>query len=111
MTARVEVLSFAGCPDARAAVALVEQVARDAAVDVDPRLIDVPSAAFAVEGRFLGSPTVRVEGRDVEPGSDDRADFALACRVYQAPDGRSGLPRHEWLEAALCATKERDDRD
>ena len=106
MTARVEVLSFAGCPHARAAVALVELVARDATVGVDLRLIDVPDAASAVERRFLGSPTVRVEGRDVEPGSDDRADFALACRVYQAPDGPSGLPRREWLEAALRATKE-----
>ena len=106
MTARVEVLSFAGYPNARAAVALVEQVARDAAVDVGLRLIDVPHAASAPERCFLGSPTVRVEGRDVELGSEDRADFALACRVYQAPDGPSGLPRHEWLEAALRATKE-----
>ena len=106
MTARVEVLSFAGCPNVRAAVALVEQVARDTAVDVDLRLIDVPDAATAAERRFLGSPTVRVEGRDVEPGSEDRADFALACRVYQAPDGPSGLPRREWLEAALRAAKE-----
>ena len=106
MTARVEVLSFAGCPHARAAVALVEQVARDTALDVDLRVIDVPNAAAAAERRFLGSPTVRVQGRDVEPGSDDRADFALACRVYQSPDGPSGLPRREWLEAALRATKE-----
>lgn len=106
MTARVEVLSFAGCPHARAVVALVEQAARDTAVDVDLRLIDVPDAATAAERRFLGSPTVRVEGRDVEPGSEDRADFAFACRVYQSPDGSSGLPGLEWLEAALRATKE-----
>ena len=107
MTARVEVLSFAGCPHARPAVALVEQVARDTAVDVDLRLIDVRDAASAVERRFLGSPTVRVDGRDVEPGSDARTEFGLACRVYQARDGSpSGLPRHDWLEAALRATKE-----
>ena len=106
MTARVEVLSFAGCPHVRAAVALVEQVARETGVDVDLRLIDVPDAAAAAARRFLGSPTIRVEGRDVEPGSDDRADFALACRIYQAPEGPSGLPRCEWLEAALRAAKE-----
>ena len=106
MTARVEVLSFAGCPHVRAAVALVEQVARDTAVDVDLRRIDVADATAAVERRFLGSPTVRVEGRDVEPGSDERADFILACRLYQSPDGPRGLPRREWLEAALRATKE-----
>ena len=106
MTARVEVLSFAGCPHVRAAVALVEQVARQTGVDIDLRLIDVPDAAAAAERRFLGSPTVRVEGRDVEPGSHERADFALTCRVYQTPDGPSGLPTREWLEAALRAAKE-----
>ena len=86
VTARVEVPSFAGGPHVRAAVALVKQVARYTAVEVDLRLVDVPDAAAAVERRFLGSPTVRVEGRDVEPGSDDRDDLALACRVYQAPE-------------------------
>ncbi len=49
---------------------------------------------------------VGVEGLDVEPGSANRADFALACRVYQASDGSSGLPRREWLEAARRATEE-----
>jgi hypothetical protein len=52
-TVHVEVLSFAGCPHVRAAVALVEQVARATAVDVDLRLIDVPDGAAAVERRFL----------------------------------------------------------
>jgi hypothetical protein len=100
------VLSFADCPHARAAVALVEQVARDTAVDIDLQMIDVPNRAAAVERRFLGSPTIRVEGLDVEPGSSDRADFALACRVYQSPEGPSGLPRRESLEAALRGAKE-----
>ena len=99
-------LRFAGCPHVRAAVALVEQVARDAAVDVDLRLIDVPDAAAAAEHRFLGSPTVRVGGRDVEPGSEERTGFALACRVYQAPNEPGGLPRREWIEAALQRVKE-----
>ena len=106
MTTRVEVLSFTGCPHAGAAVALVEQIAQDTAVEVDLRMIDVPDDAAAAEHRFLGSPTIRVEGRDVEPGWEERTDFALACRVYQAPDGPGGLPRREWVEAALRAAKE-----
>jgi len=100
---RVEVLSFSGCPNASATVALVEQVAKQTGVDVDIRAIDVPDPAAAIEQRFLGSPTVRVDGRDVEPGSDSRTDFAFACRVYQGPAGPRGLPTREWLETALRA--------
>ena len=42
--------------------------------------------------RFLGSPTVRVHGRDIEPGADKRTDFALSCRVYRTDAGLAGEP-------------------
>lgn len=51
--------------------------------------------------RFLGSPTIRVDGRDVEPGADDRNEFALSCRVYPSPEGTSGLPLRSWVRASL----------
>lgn len=53
--------------------------------------------------RFLGSPTVRVEGRDVERAARDRTDFGLRCRLYRSPAGQSGAPPLEWIEAALRA--------
>ena len=46
---------------------------------------------------FLGSPSIRVNGVDIEPGSDARRDYALACRMY----GSSGLPPREFLATAL----------
>jgi hypothetical protein len=51
--------------------------------------------------RFLGSPTIRVNGRDVEPGADDRETFVLACRVYRTEAGISGQPLDAWIRAAL----------
>lgn len=53
--------------------------------------------------RFLGSPTVRVDGRDVEPGADVREDFGLKCRLYRTEDGLTGTPAEEWLVAAIRA--------
>jgi hypothetical protein len=55
--------------------------------------------------RFLGSPTVRVNGRDVDPDAVDRTDYGLKCRIYR-PDhpGESQLPPEEWIRAALEAT-------
>ena len=51
--------------------------------------------------RFLGSPTVRVNGRDVEPGADDRDDYVFSCRIYRNQGGVSGQPDERWLRAAL----------
>ena len=48
---------------------------------------------------FLGSPSIRVNGVDIEPGADARRDYALACRIY----GSSGLPERALLASALRA--------
>jgi hypothetical protein len=99
----VEILTFAGCPNREPARELVEAVA--AAVDAQPeiRLVDVPDAAAAERERFLGSPTIRVDGRDVEPGADERTDHVLSCRVYRTGAGLRGLPDPVWVQAALSA--------
>ena len=55
--------------------------------------------------RFLGSPTIRVDGRDVEPGADERDEFVLACRIYRTPAGLRGEPAEAWVRDALLAAR------
>jgi hypothetical protein len=98
---RVEILYFEGCPNHEAARGLVERVA--AALHVQPEIdvVEVRDADAATELRFLGSPTVRVNGRDVEPGADERGEFAFSCRVYRGERGFSGQPDAGWVREAL----------
>jgi hypothetical protein len=98
---RVEILYFEGCPNHEAARVLVERVAAELRVELEIDLVDVPDADAAAELRFLGSPTVRVDGRDVEPGADERGDFVLSCRVYRGERGLSGQPDAGWVREAL----------
>lgn len=102
---RVEILYFEGCPNHELARALVEQVATQLAlrprVDLDLDLVLVADAEAAANLRFLGSPTVRVDGRDVEPGAEDRREFAISCRVYRGESGFSGQPEERWIRDAL----------
>jgi hypothetical protein len=53
--------------------------------------------------RFIGSPTIRVEGNDVELAVADRTEFAVACRVYDTPTGKRGLLAVDVVRAALGA--------
>lgn len=99
--ARVEILYFDGCPNHEAARALVERVAAELRVDAELTLVRVPDPGTAVERRFLGSPTVRIDGLDVEPGADERDDYVLSCRVYRVEHGFSGQPDPAWIRAAL----------
>jgi hypothetical protein len=46
-------------------------------------LVEIPDTEAAVAFRFLGSPSVRVAGRDVEPSAAEQEDLTLACRIYR----------------------------
>ena len=97
----VEVLTFEGCPHAEPALELVRRVVADAGVAATVRRVDVPDPEAAAAHRFLGSPTIRVNGRDIEPGAAERTEYTLSCRVYRTERGVSGQPDERWLREAL----------
>jgi hypothetical protein len=103
---RVEILYFDGCPNHEAARGVVERVARE--LQVEPQIdgVQVPDATAAARLQFLGSPTVRVDGRDIEPGADERGDFVFSCRVYRSERGFSGQPDARWVREALSKAAE-----
>jgi hypothetical protein len=98
----VEILYFDGCPNYKAAQELVERVAAELHVPVDVRLVNVETPEDAQRLRFLGSPTIRVNGRDVEPGADERDQYVHSCRVYRTNSGFAGQPDERWVRAALA---------
>ncbi len=79
----VEVLSFEGCPNAEPARETVERLVAELGIEAEVRGVDVPDPETAERLRFLGSPTVHVNGRDVEPSADERGEFSFSCRVYR----------------------------
>lgn len=99
---RVEILHFEGCPNHEGARVLVERIAAEVGVKPEIDLVQVPDADAAMQLRFLGSPTVRVDGRDVEPGAEGRRDYVFACRVYRGEEGFSGQPAAGWIRQALA---------
>lgn len=96
----VEILYFEGCPHYERARELVERASEELGLSPQIRLVKVPDSDAATRLRFLGSPTVRVNGRDVEPGADEREAFAFACRVY---DAGPGVPGERLVRDALAA--------
>ena len=98
---KVELLFWEECPSYPEAQALLEDVLRGRGIDADVEVREVKTQAEAEELRFPGSPTIRIDGHDVDPvGAEARP--ALTCRIYHLPDGRvSPVPSREQLEAAL----------
>ncbi len=93
---KIEILYFEGCPNYRPASELLLRVIRREAISADVREIEVPNEAAAKELGFLGSPTIRVDGVDIEPASRTAQGTGLACRLYPG-----GLPSTELIQTAL----------
>jgi hypothetical protein len=99
---KVEVLFFDGCPNHEALLPhLRDLLNAGGAEDTAIELVHVEAADTAEAERFLGSPTVRIDGQDVEPGADERTDFGLKCRLFATPEGPRGMPADEWILHAL----------
>jgi hypothetical protein len=103
---RVELLSFEGCPNAEAFLPRLRELMAEAGIGEPVQQRRVESVRDAERERFLGSPTVRVDGRDVDPGAGERADFGLKCRIYHTPAGMAGTPAEEWVLNALRGAAE-----
>ena len=100
-TVRVEVLARRNCPNRGIAITLAERAVRETGIPARIEVVDMTTESQAQRRRFLGSPTVRVDGRDVEPGSNGRTGFTLACRVYRTERGLAGWPDERWVREAL----------
>jgi hypothetical protein len=96
---RIEVLYFDGCPSHDRLLPLLDDLAAGHGAELKQRHVE--TLEQAERAHFLGSPSVRVNGLDVEPSARGRTDFGLKCRLYRSSDGQSGLPPREWIERAL----------
>jgi hypothetical protein len=83
------------------AIAVVERVVEETGVPANVEVVVMASEAEARERRFLGSPTVRIEGRDVDQRMNGRRDYTLADRIYRTDRGLAGWPDAAWVREAL----------
>lgn len=96
---KVELLYFDGCPSYLTAQERLRTILSEQGLDASIAMVKVDSDTEARRLRFPGSPTVRVDGRDLFPTED--TEGALGCRVYDTPEGLSGAPTLEMLREAI----------
>jgi len=103
---RIEVLYVRGCPNHEPAVEQVQLALRTAGVTAPVQEVEVQDSAMAQELSFLGSPSIRIDGLDVEPEARGLRIFGFGCRTYSTGGHRSGLPSVELIRQALMETHE-----
>lgn len=83
----VELLFWNGCPSHPRALAELRAAMADLGLDPSAVAVhEIRTDEQAADGRFVGSPTIRIDGVDIQPPGEE--PFGLACRVYHRRDGR-----------------------
>lgn len=100
---RIEVLYIPGCPHHQPTVERVRNVLTSETLEGEVCEVPVNTEGDAQSLGFPGSPTVRVNGRDIEPNRT--AAPVLACRLYA---NGTGVPPEDMLRAAISQAKRKD---
>ena len=102
----IEVLFVPGCPNHEPTVDLLREVLRSEAINASIQQIAVTNEVMARSLNFPGSPTVRINGRDVE--SMSQQSYGLACRIYP---GKTRVPSVEVLRQALAGAQSKGNQE
>jgi hypothetical protein len=97
---RVSFLYYEECPSHNLALERLREVMAEEGISSEVEVLKVESEDQARRLSFIGSPTIRIDGRDIDPPSNPRS--ALTCRVYRLEDDRiSPLPSKDMIRRTL----------
>jgi hypothetical protein len=96
------------CPSWERALAMLREEMEAAGLDPESVVVtEIETEGDAERTDFPGSPTIRIDGLDVQPPGGD-APRGLTRRVYRRRDGRaSPLPDPQDLREALANARDR----
>ena len=98
---KVELLWWEGCPSHPEALADLKRVLEEEGAKAEVELIEIETDEQAAAERFVGSPTIRIDGADAFAPAEAEP-FGLTCRIYRLRDGRvSPTPDPEDLRQAV----------
>lgn len=93
---KIEVLYFKNCPHYLPTLDRLRTILRQEGMPAEVSEIEVKDAPAAKALTFFGSPTIRINGLDIESESRTVTETGFACRRYPG-----GLPSEEMIRAAL----------
>ena len=105
---KLELLHIADCPNTNATRRLLNETLRELGLAEEIREIEVSDSLQAEALSFPGSPTIRVDGVDVEAGLP-RNSNGLSCRIYIIDGKPQAAPTREMIRTAIRSAQSRAD--
>lgn len=98
---KIELFYFGGCPSYLEAANNVREALRLEGLTANVALVPIENEVDAQTRRLIGSPTVRIDGRDLEGPQAEERGYGLGCRIYQDEQSIAGWPSVALVRRAL----------
>ena len=94
---KIELLYFEGCPNHELAEDRLKQALQGEGMNINFQKINVKSLEMATLIGFCGSPSIRINGKDLE----GRNDVSYFCRIYQNDGITEGAPSVDFIRRCI----------
>ena len=98
---KVELYYFAHCPSWQRARENLEHALQLEQISAHVEAILVTDSADVQLKRFIGSPTIRIDGVDIEGSGAETRGYGYGCRVYTDGTCTAGWPSVNQVRRAL----------
>ena len=96
----IDFLYYDDCPHYPEALDVLKEVLSEEHIETDVNMIRVANVDEAQQLKFVGSPTIRINGEDVEPEIEQHTDYHGHCRMYLYRGQLFSWPPKEMLQDA-----------
>jgi len=103
---KIEILYFEGCPSFKPALNILNQILEEERIEASVKRINVDSENLVKVHRFLGSPSIKINGRDIEIDSRSSNEFGKRCRIFDNNGVPGGVPPKSMVRRAILDAKE-----
>ena len=97
---KIEFLFFEGCPSYKEALKNLQEVLDEERIKVDIEMINVENIEMAEQHGFQGSPSIRIDGNDLENRNEG---YNYSCRIYTINGEKTGIPAKEFIREKIIS--------
>jgi hypothetical protein len=101
---KIELLYFRGCHVYKTTLENIREVIKEKGLDTEVYLKEIKNDKQALSNKFLGSPTVRINGMDIEPNAQKINKYSMTCRLYLENGAVNERPGKRMIHQAIDKT-------
>jgi len=99
---KIEFYFFESCPSYKKALDYLEEIINEHNIEADLKLIQVDSPEDAQKVGFQGSPSIKINGEDMEGKQNG---YSFTCRIYNIDGVLTGIPSKEYIRKNILKQK------